>query len=94
MELLYPEPLYVEIDPDKLWQSIVRTIQNAIKDARLTAAEIACLGISTQRSTFITWSRESGKPFHNFITWKDLRADALVKKWNSSCILKVSQRVI
>lgn len=26
--------------------------------------------------------------FHNFITWKDLRADNLVKKWNSSLYIK------
>lgn len=26
--------------------------------------------------------------FHNFITWKDLRSDALVDKWNKSLTLK------
>lgn len=60
-----------------------------VLDAKLLASDINCLGISTQRSTFITWNRETGKTLHNFITWKDLRADALVKKWNSSYILKV-----
>lgn len=90
VELIYPEPHHVEIDPDQLWSSVVRTIQAAIRDAQLSAAAIATLGISTQRSTFITWHRETGKTFHNFITWKDLRADALVKKWNGSYILKVS----
>lgn len=90
VELLYPEPHHVEIDPDKLWHSIVRCIQNAIRAARVSVAAIATLGISTQRSTFITWHRETGRPFHNFITWKDLRADALVQKWNGSYILKVN----
>lgn len=59
-------------------------------DANLTARDITCLGISTQRSTFITWDRETGETFHNFITWKDLRADAMVRKWNSSLTLKVA----
>lgn len=90
VELIYPEPHHVEIDPDQLWSSVVRTIQGAIRDAQLSAAAIATLGISTQRSTFVTWHRETGKTFHNFITWKDLRADALVRKWNGSYILKVS----
>ncbi|CAH2266967.1 jg6667 [Pararge aegeria aegeria] len=55
------------------------------------------MGISTQRSTFITWSRETGKPFHRFITWKDLRADELVKQWNDSYtwrLIKVGSYVL
>lgn len=30
-ELLYPQAGYVEIDPDNLWNSIIRVINNAIK---------------------------------------------------------------
>lgn len=90
IELLYPQPGYVEINPDELWQSILKAIQNAISDAKLTATDISCLGISTQRSTFITWDRTTGETFHNFITWKDLRADSMVRKWNDSVTLKVS----
>lgn len=89
IELLYPQPGYVEINPDDLWQSILKSIQNAISDAKLNANDIACLGISTQRSTFITWDRTTGETFHNFITWKDLRADSMVRKWNESVTLKV-----
>jgi len=51
--------------------------------------QIVCFGISTQRSSFITWDRETGKPFHNFITWKDVRADSLVQQWNKSLTMKV-----
>lgn len=89
IELLYPQPGYVEINPDELWQKILKTIQNAINDAQLNANDISCLGISTQRSTFITWDRTTGETFHNFITWKDLRADSMVRKWNDSVTLKV-----
>lgn len=53
--------------------------------------DITCLGISTQRSTFITWDKLTGQAFHNFVTWKDIRADSLVKKWNSSFIIKVNE---
>jgi hypothetical protein len=51
--------------------------------------QIACIGISTQRSSFITWHRETGEPFHNFITWRDLRADGLVQQWNKSLTMRV-----
>jgi hypothetical protein len=51
--------------------------------------QIACIGISAQRSSFITWHRETGEPFHNFITWRDLRADGLVQQWNKSLTMRV-----
>lgn len=60
-----------------------------IVDAKLTAKQVTAMGISTQRSTFITWSRSTGKPFHRFITWKDIRADELVRQWNDSYTWKV-----
>lgn len=89
IELLYPQAGYVEIDPDELWRKIISVIESAIGDAKLSSNDIACLGISTQRSTFITWDRTTGENFHNFITWKDLRADSMVRKWNDSVTLKV-----
>ncbi|KAI5643034.1 putative glycerol kinase 5 [Phthorimaea operculella] len=87
--LHYPSPGFVEIDPDELWNSIVGVVGTALRNAKLSAGQIQAMGMSTQRSTFITWSRETGKPFHRFITWKDLRADKLVKQWNKSYTWKL-----
>ena len=56
--------------------------------AKITAPQILCLGISTQRGTFITWDRKTGEPFHEFITWKDIRSDHLCKQWNHSFRMK------
>lgn len=88
VELLYPKPGYVEIDPDDLWNIICEVIKNTIRESGIDAKSIACMGISTQRSTFVTWNLETGNHYHNFITWKDLRADSMVKEWNSSLTLK------
>nr|CAD7601262.1 unnamed protein product [Timema genevievae] len=54
------------------------------RDAGVNLNQVTCLGISTQRSTFTTWHKDTGKTFHNFITWKDIRADGLVREWNDS----------
>nr|CAD7455589.1 unnamed protein product [Timema tahoe] len=54
------------------------------RDAGVSLNQVTCLGISTQRSTFTTWHKDTGKTFHNFITWKDIRADGLVRDWNNS----------
>ncbi|CAH2042421.1 unnamed protein product, partial [Iphiclides podalirius] len=87
--LHYPKPGFVEIDPDELWKSVINVVNKCIQDASLTAGQITAMGISTQRSTFITWSRKTGRPFHRFCTWKDIRADDLVKEWNNSYTWKV-----
>ncbi|XP_044265706.1 putative glycerol kinase 5 [Tribolium madens] len=88
VKLIYPEPGFVEINPDQLWEQILEIINNAVSDASLDIANIKCIGISTQRSTFLTWDSKTGKPFHNFITWKDIRAKNLCKELNESFLVK------
>lgn len=88
INLLYPQLGYVEIDPDELWNNVCNVIRKAISSANLIPSQITCLGVSTQRATFTTWRKDNGKPFHNFITWKDLRSDALVHQCNSSLTMK------
>lgn len=50
--------------------------------------DISGLGISTQRGTFVTWNPETQEYYHNFITWKDLRANDLVDRWNNGVTMK------
>ncbi|KAK3849532.1 hypothetical protein Pcinc_043719, partial [Petrolisthes cinctipes] len=57
--------------------------------AKLSAKDIRCLGLSTQRASFVTWNKNTDKLLHKFITWKDVRSDALVKQWNRSIIMKL-----
>lgn len=54
----------------------------------MSPRDLNCIGICTQRSTFVTWNRQTGEYFHNFITWKDLRADDLVNKLNDGILMK------
>ncbi|XP_059777870.1 putative glycerol kinase 5 isoform X1 [Balaenoptera ricei] len=86
---LYPQAGWVEIDPDILWLQFVAVIKESVKAAGLEMNQIVGLGISTQRATFITWDKKTGKHFHNFISWQDLRAIELVKSWNSSLLMKL-----
>jgi putative glycerol kinase 5 len=89
IKLIYPKPGFVEINPNQLWEQILEVVKNAISDANLSIESIKCLGISTQRATFLTWSRDTGEPFHNFITWKDIRAKKLCKDLNASPTVKL-----
>uniref|UniRef100_A0A8C0F599 glycerol kinase n=1 Tax=Bubo bubo TaxID=30461 RepID=A0A8C0F599_BUBBB len=91
VESLYPHPGWVELDPEVLWSHFVGVIKEAVQAAGLHMRQIAGLGISTQRATFITWHKRTGKPFHNFISWQDLRSAELVNSWNKSLLLKAEE---
>ncbi|KAM9316423.1 glycerol kinase 5 [Gastrophryne carolinensis] len=88
INVLYPSNGYVEMDPEGLWEQFVHVVKEAVKDAGIHMKQVAGLGISTQRATFITWNRKNGTPFHNFISWQDLRGAELVSSWNNSLLLK------
>lgn len=88
IELLHPQLGREEINPDHVWKSFVSVVKEALVDASLTAQQISCMGISTQRNTFTTWNRHTGATYHNFITWKDLRATKLTEEWNNSWSMK------
>ncbi|KAH0946986.1 hypothetical protein HN011_006730 [Eciton burchellii] len=88
VELIYPQPGFVEIDPDHLWQIIVKVIKNTLNSSGIDPKSIVCLGISSQRASFITWNLKTGEPYHKFITWKDQRATNLVEEWNHSITMK------
>ena len=53
---------------------------------------MACMGIATFRSSFITWDRETGEPFHNINMWQDKRTKDLVSSWNNSVTLAALKR--
>lgn len=55
----------------------------------VSVENILSLTISTQRSTFITWDKSNGKPFHNLINWSDTRGNEFVERWNKSLTAKV-----
>uniref|UniRef100_H2Z0R3 Glycerol kinase 5 n=1 Tax=Ciona savignyi TaxID=51511 RepID=H2Z0R3_CIOSA len=88
IEILYPEPQAVEIDPDRLWKQIVGAIKESISSASIEPDSIASMGISTQRGTFMLWDKKTGKPFHNFLVWQDTRGDTISKSWNDSYLMK------
>ena len=70
---LYPRPGWVEHDPEKIWATVLDTARQAIATARLTAADIAAIGIANQRETAVVWDRRTGKPIHHAIVWQDRR---------------------
>ncbi|MDE2565542.1 MAG: glycerol kinase GlpK, partial [Burkholderiales bacterium] len=74
---LYPQPGWVEHDPEEIWASQLATAQQALAEAGLQAADIAAIGITNQRETTLVWDRRTGQPIHNAIVWQDRRGEPL-----------------
>ncbi|MEZ5055187.1 MAG: FGGY family carbohydrate kinase, partial [Chitinophagales bacterium] len=73
---LFPQPGWVEHDPNEIWQSQIDVAREAIAVANIQPHEIAAIGITNQRETAIVWDRETGKPIYNAIVWQDRRTAA------------------
>ncbi len=73
---IYPQPGWVEHDPRDLWQTQLETARAALKQAGLSAAQLAAVGITNQRETSVVWNRKTGEPVYNAIVWQDRRAEA------------------
>ncbi|MEX8518693.1 MAG: glycerol kinase GlpK [Leptothrix sp. (in: b-proteobacteria)] len=74
---IYPQPGWVEHDPDELWAGQLATAREAIAQAGLTASDISAIGITNQRETTVLWNRRTGRPIHNAIVWQDRRTEPL-----------------
>jgi len=70
---IFPRPGWVEHDPEEIWSSQHAVAAEALKNAGVTAADVAAIGITNQRETTIVWDRQTGRPIHNAIVWQDRR---------------------
>jgi len=70
---IFPQPGWVEHDPNEIWQSQIEVAREAVAKANIQPREIAAIGITNQRETAIIWDRETGKPIYNAIVWQDRR---------------------
>ena len=72
----FPQPGWVEHDPEEIWATQVAVAGEAIARAGIQARDIAAIGITNQRETTVVWDRATGKPVCNAIVWQDRRTAA------------------
>ena len=70
---IYPKPGWVEHNPDEIWQRTQEVIAEAMKAKKLTALDLAAVGITNQRETAVVWNRKTGQPVYNALVWQDTR---------------------
>lgn len=72
---IYPQPGWVEHNPEDIWQGQLAVAQEAVQGVDPT--EIAALGITNQRETTVIWDRATGEPIANAIVWQCRRTAPL-----------------
>src|SRR5450759_3379876 len=74
---IYPQPGWVEHDPQEIWRSQLATARAALAKAGIKASEVRAVGITNQRETTVVWNRKTGLPIHNAIVWQDRRTEPI-----------------
>lgn len=72
---IYPQPGWVEHDPQEIWHTQLATARDALAKAGIAASQVSALGITNQRETTVVWNRRTGMPIHHAIVWQDRRAE-------------------
>ncbi|MBN8824824.1 MULTISPECIES: glycerol kinase GlpK [unclassified Spirosoma] len=80
---IYPQPGWVEHDPEEIWKNTLEVIALARIKAKLSVQDIAAVGITNQRETTVVWNRRTGKPYYNAIVWQDMRTADLVNQFSA-----------
>jgi glycerol kinase len=66
----YPEPGWVEHDPEDIWVTQLRSCRSALEKAEINAGELAAIGIANQRETVLLWDAATGASLGNAIVWQ------------------------
>jgi len=79
---IYPQPGWVEHDPEEIWRRTEEVISEAMAAAGLQPRDLAAIGITNQRETTLLWNRRTGQPVANAIVWQDTRVGDLVSEFS------------
>ncbi|KAH8547726.1 hypothetical protein BGW37DRAFT_510025 [Umbelopsis sp. PMI_123] len=81
----YPQPGWVEMDPEEILSAVNECIDKAIKRFEMMGrlvSDIKGIGITNQRETALVWDRKTGHSLHPAIVWSDTRTHKIVKELN------------
>jgi glycerol kinase len=72
----YPQPGWVELDMEEVWQHTEECIHEALESAGASSVDVSGVGITNERETVVLWDRRTGHPVAPAITWQDTRTAA------------------
>jgi glycerol kinase len=79
-KLYYPQPGWVEQDPDEILSATLKAAGDAFKNSRISPDDIEALGISNQLLTTIFWNKYTGEAVGRAIVWQDNRTSLICEQ--------------
>jgi len=76
----FPKSGWVEHDPEEIWTTTKKTLNDVIRKSKKINGKILTIGITNQRETTILWDKKTGKAVYNAIVWQDRRQEEFCKK--------------
>ncbi|GAA0357992.1 glycerol kinase GlpK [Alkalibacterium iburiense] len=76
----YPEPGWVEHDPNEIWLKTLQVVANVMIESGLYASEIDSIGITNQRETTVIWDKETGEAIYPAIVWQSKQTSDYAQK--------------
>jgi glycerol kinase len=76
LPISYPAPGRVEQDAEHIFSTTRMLLRQALRESKLRAADVAALGVTTQRASCVVWERATGRALTPLISWQDLRGAA------------------
>ncbi|MCX7750139.1 MAG: glycerol kinase GlpK [Candidatus Bipolaricaulota bacterium] len=80
LPLRYPEPGWVEGDPETMVAAAREVVREAAATAGLRWPDLRAVGITNQRETVVVWDRRTGEPLAPAIVWQDRRTAPLCER--------------
>jgi glycerol kinase len=80
---IYPQPGWVEHDPERIWDSQIEVARRALDEAGVEPSAVAAIGITNQRETTVVWDRKTGVPIANAIVWQCRRTASICDEMRS-----------
>ncbi len=77
---IYPQPGWVEHDPQEIFHTSLAVTQEALQKAGVTASQLRGMGITNQRETTVVWDRRTGEPVSNAVVWQCRRTASLCEE--------------
>ena len=76
----FPQPGWVEHDPEEIWHSVLAAAGEAGLDG------VDTIAITNQRETTLLWDRVTGRPVANAIVWQDRRTAARCRELDADLV--------
>ena len=95
-EQFFPKKGWVEHDPEEIWKTQLKSIEEVVRIAKINPKNIDSIGIANQRETTVIWNKKTSKPIYNAIVWQDRRTasiceDLITENKSSFCAKKLFQ---